>query len=68
MRHDLAPPDEHPEPTVGFAEASDTPSRPATVLWVPDPESRRGWREWYVQKEPRKPNGRPIGFGRPRGR
>jgi len=31
----------------------------AAVLWVPDPEQRRGWREYYVRKggQPPKPGG-----------
>lgn len=35
------------------------------VIYVPDPEERRGWRPFYVpaKAEP-KPGARPIGFGR----
>lgn len=37
------------------------------VLWVPDPEQRHWWREYYIRHAPHsKPNTRPIGFGRPR--
>ena len=36
----------------------------AAVLWVPDPEQRRGWREVYV-KQTTKPSGRSMGFGKP---
>ena len=39
----------------------------AAVLWVPDPEQRHWWREYYIRSDPHsKPNARPIGFGRPR--
>lgn len=32
------------------------------VLWLPDPESRHGWREFYVREpEKKKPGGR-VGF------
>ena len=34
-------------------------------LYVPDPEARRGWREYYVHHPTRKPGARPLGFGRP---
>lgn len=40
------------------------PDRPAGVLWVPDPEQRHWWREYYIQK----PNGQPerqVGFRKP---
>lgn len=39
--------------------SDDEPSKPAQILWVPDPEQRHGWREWYVS--PDKPNGKPKG-------
>ena len=40
----------------------------AAVLWVPDPEQRHGWREFYVRKPggpggPEKPGGGKWGFG-----
>lgn len=39
----------------------------AGKLYVPDPEQRHGWREFYVHKPPQqKPGARPLGFGRPR--
>jgi len=38
----------------------------AAVLWVPDPEQRHWWREYYIRRSDAKPNARPIGFGRPR--
>jgi len=47
-------------------EAPGTPTDFAAILWVPDPEQRHWWREYYVQKATEKPNARPIGFGRPR--
>jgi hypothetical protein len=36
----------------------------AAVLWVPDPEQRRGWREYYVRRglEHHKPGERGWGF------
>lgn len=37
----------------------------AAVLWLPDPEQRHGFREYYVRKVAPKPGGRPFGFGRP---
>lgn len=45
----------------------DTPADIAGKLYVPDPEQRNGWREFYVHKTaPQdKPGARPIGFGRP---
>lgn len=36
----------------------------SAVLWVPDPEQRHGWREYYVRKgnnQP-KPGARGMGF------
>ena len=52
--------------------ALDLPEAPqfgefAAVLWVPDPEQRHWWREYYIRSDPHsKPNARPIGFGKPR--
>lgn len=62
---------EPPAPTVGVAEAvvdERAPESIAAVLWVPDPEQRRGWREFYIRRQggSSKPNARPIGFGKPR--
>jgi hypothetical protein len=38
----------------------------AGKLYVPDPEQRNGWREFYVHKPPAwKPGARPLGFGKP---
>lgn len=56
---------------IGSAHAIDGPSeeRPdvAGKLYVPDPEQRHGWREFYVHKPASdKPGARPLGFGRPR--
>ena len=34
----------------------------AAVLWVPDPEQRRGYREYYVKRNDEKPGKRPMGF------
>lgn len=55
---------------VGAAHAVSAPDeeRPQDIatLWVPDPETRHGWRERYVAAEP-KPGAarRPLGFGKP---
>lgn len=39
----------------------------AGKLYLPDPEQRHGFREYYVHRPPApsKPGARPIGFGRP---
>jgi hypothetical protein len=37
---------------------------PIAVLWVPDPEQRHRWREYYVRK-PDKKEDRPFGFRKP---
>ena len=42
-----------------------TSDSPPAVLWVPDPEQRHGWREYYV-KRPEAAK-RPIGFQTKRG-
>lgn len=44
----------------------DEPPKPQGVIWVPDPEQRRGWRERYVYPDA-KPDAerRPFGFGKP---
>jgi hypothetical protein len=36
----------------------------AAILWVPDPEARRGWREFYVNRAPQPTAPRPgtLGF------
>jgi hypothetical protein len=43
---------EHPGPATWDAIA---------VLWIPDPEQRHGWREFYVRSPPAKPGGK-YGF------
>lgn len=50
-----------PDVTVGHAEGGKDDDHPAAVLWLPDPEQRYGWREFYV-KRPEKPNGKAVGF------
>jgi hypothetical protein len=43
-----------------LADSSDEePQKPQQVLWIPDPEARHSWREWYVS--PEKPNSKPKG-------
>ena len=38
-------------------------SATAANLWVPDPEARRGWREYYVYHDPPPPPpGRKLGL------
>lgn len=47
----------------GRAECAATDEeRPVAVLWVPDPEQRHGWREYYVKRQPPKPNGKRMGY------
>jgi len=36
-------------------QVSEDSDRPVAVLWVPDPEQRHGWREYYVKKAMPKP-------------
>lgn len=33
----------------------------SAVLWLPDPEQRHGWREYYVLAPSQKPGGK-VGF------
>lgn len=41
----------------------DEPNETAAILLVPDPEQRRGWREYYVSKDkPKSKRPRQIGF------
>jgi hypothetical protein len=47
---------------VGKAEDVSTDERPAAVLWVPDPEQRHGWREYYVKKMKLKPDKKRMGY------
>jgi hypothetical protein len=49
---------------VGKVEESADAERPAAVLWVPDPEQRHGWREYYVKKTQPKPGDRRMGYKR----
>lgn len=50
----------------GVAPPDDESPEPAGVVWVPDPEQRRGWRERYITKEGEpKPGARPMGFRKP---
>lgn len=43
-----------------LADSSASPPT-AAILWLPDPEQRRGYREYYVQAD--KPNERPEPMG-----
>lgn len=48
---------------VGSAEKiEEDVDRPVCVLWIPDPEQRHGWREYYVKKSAPKPSGKPMGY------
>lgn len=38
--------------------------RPVAVLWLIDPEARRGWREYYVKRETPEPKPGSFGFRR----
>lgn len=37
----------------------------AAVLWVPDPEQRHWWREFYVKRPTAAKPGNVVGFGKP---
>jgi hypothetical protein len=50
----------------GSGSGSTSASRPAAVLWIPDPEQRRGWREYYVYRD--EPARCPMGFRGPEGK
>lgn len=53
-----------PDVTIGHAEVGrEDDDRPAAVLWIPDPEQRYGWREFYVRR-PVTQRRRRVGFGR----
>lgn len=52
-----------PDTAVGHASSDVGIEHPAGVLWVPDPEQRHWWREFYVRRIPDKEK-RRIGFGR----
>lgn len=62
----------YPERMQGTAEMlptepdADSPMTGVTaVLWLPDPEQRRGWREFYVRKPGEEKPGRTVGFRKP---
>lgn len=54
--------------TSGFASSTvgavDEKPDVAAVLWVPDPEQRHGWREYYVNRDTSPPAPRTLGFRR----
>lgn len=58
---------ETPYPTTVMGQANSHPpsasTHPIAVLWVPDPEQRHGFREFYIYPDP-KPS-RPVGFRKP---
>lgn len=57
--------DDTPIPVLGQASSTVGPDPDAMLgpLWVPDPEQRHGWREYWIHPEPRP--GRPMGFRKP---
>lgn len=40
----------------------------AGILWLPDPETRHGWREYYIKRPKPGAASRGMGFATPRGR
>lgn len=57
----------YPDTVPGHAEmlpGGGPGDKPAGVLWVPDPEQRHGWREFYVDKPGSSPE-RGMGFRKP---
>ena len=34
----------------------------ASCLWLPDPEQRNGWREFYIYRDVQKPGQRRLGL------
>lgn len=46
------------------SEGHGSEARACAVLWVPDPEARRGLREYYIYKPEEPPELRPLGFTR----
>lgn len=55
------------ELSTGFADADVDESlawdsRVRAILWLPDPEMRRGWREFYVRQSAAPKPGGKIGF------
>lgn len=49
--------------TIPSTQTRPASSHPAAVLWVPDPEQRHGWREFYVYPDAwQKPSGKRLGF------
>jgi hypothetical protein len=56
----------YPVTVTGHAEVGPVNGndQPAGVLWVPDPEQRRGWREVYIDKPGSKAE-RGVGFIKP---
>jgi hypothetical protein len=44
-------------------DATLTTDHPVAVLWLPDPEQRHWWREYYVKRTPaQKPGARLMGY------
>ncbi len=44
------------------AAAGERDDHPIAVLWLPDPEQRHGWREFYVRKQAPKPGAKKMGY------
>jgi len=45
-----------------LASGSVENDHPVAVLWIPDPEQRHGWREFYVKRATPKPGSKPMGY------
>ena len=52
--------DDVPRPGVGAGSTLSVEVTAKAVLWVPDPNTRTGWAEWYVLPPAATP--RPTGF------
>lgn len=64
MGEPLWQPEDTVQSQVGTVEdATLDADRPVCVLWVPDPEQRHGWREYYVKRTATpKPGARKMGY------
>ncbi len=45
-----------------MASGAAADEHPVAVLWLIDPEARRGFREYYVKKQAPKPGGKLMGY------
>lgn len=51
-----------PPPPQTQPSDDDEPTCAVAVLWVPDPEQRHGWREFYIRRERKPGQKRPMGY------